>query len=189
MRRYWPCFMDRGCASPRRLASRSRTFRRPAAATPSPSPARATRPAWFRYSSRCCNSLPVISQSAPMSACRLGCALAAPRAKIASGRARNSRRRASIGAGELGDHPFHRPAWRELHHRERHQHDPEQGRDHEEDATDNVSGHLAPRFSIWIMSPPRWAKPRPAIARFEGHVAQARAFARRRARQETLSSS
>ena len=41
---------------------------------------------------------------------------------------------AGVGAGELGDHALDRPAGRELHDDERDQHDPEQGRDHEQEA-------------------------------------------------------
>ena len=48
---------------------------------------------------------------------------------------------AGVGAGELGDHPLDRPARRELHHHERNQHDAEQGRDHEQEAADDVGGH------------------------------------------------
>ena len=62
-------------------------------------------------------------------------------AEIAAGRAGNARGRAGIGAGELGDHLLDRPAGRELHHDERHQHDAEHGRDHEQQAADDVGGH------------------------------------------------
>ena len=65
----------------------------------------------------------------------------AARAEIAARRAGNARGRAGIGAGELGDHALHRAARRELHHHERHQHDPEQGRDHEQDAADDIGAH------------------------------------------------
>src|SRR5258708_31781345 len=63
-------------------------------------------------------------------------------AKIAARGAGNPRGGAGIDAGKLGDNPFHRAAWRELNYREGHQHDPEQGRDHEKNATDDVSSHL-----------------------------------------------
>ena len=53
----------------------------------------------------------------------------------------DARGRAGVGAGELRDHPLDRPAGRELHHHERHQHDAEQGRDHEQEAADDVGGH------------------------------------------------
>ena len=62
-------------------------------------------------------------------------------AEVAAGRAGNARGRAGVGAGELGDHLLDRPAGRELHHDERHQHDAEHGRHHEQQAADDVGGH------------------------------------------------
>ena len=43
--------------------------------------------------------------------------------------------------GQLRDHALDRAAGRELHDDERDQHDPEQGRDHEQDAADDIGGH------------------------------------------------
>ena len=71
----------------------------------------------------------------PLSALRLSA-----RAEIAARRAGNARGRAGVGAGQLRDHALDRPARRELHHDERNQHDPEQGRDHEQDAADDIGG-------------------------------------------------
>ena len=69
------------------------------------------------------------------------------RAEVAARRARDARGRAGIGAGQLRDHALDRPAGRELHHHERDQHDAEQGRDHEQDAPDDVGGHCSHRVS------------------------------------------
>ena len=67
---------------------------------------------------------------------------ACPRAaEIAALPTGDARGRAGVGAGELRDDALDRPAGRELHHDERHQHDPEQGRDHEQEAADDVGGH------------------------------------------------
>ena len=65
----------------------------------------------------------------------------AARAEIAAGRARNPRGAAGVGAAELRDHALHRPARRELHHHERHEQDPEQGRDHQQNAAGDVGAH------------------------------------------------
>ena len=48
---------------------------------------------------------------------------------------------AGVAAGELRDDALHRAAGRELYHREGHQHDPEDGGDHEQQAADDVGGH------------------------------------------------
>ena len=47
-------------------------------------------------------------------------------AEIAAGGTGNTRGRAGVGAGKLGDDAFDRAAGGELHHDERHQHDPEE---------------------------------------------------------------
>ena len=73
------------------------------------------------------------------STCEPPCAAA--RAEVAARRAGDARGRAGVGAGELRDHALDRPAGRELHHHERHQHDAEQRRDHEQQAADDVGGH------------------------------------------------
>ena len=53
----WRCSTARGCASPKRSGSSARRCPRPARATPSPSPARATSSAWCRCCRRCsCSS-------------------------------------------------------------------------------------------------------------------------------------
>ncbi len=65
----------------------------------------------------------------------------AARTEIAALRARDARCRAGIAARDLRDDALDRAAGRELHDHEGHQHDPEQGRDHEQDTTDNVGGH------------------------------------------------
>ena len=46
-----------------------------------------------------------------------------------------------VGAGDLGDHPLDRPAGRELDDGEADQHDPEQGRDDQEDALQKIGCH------------------------------------------------
>src|SRR5262249_53758026 len=48
---------------------------------------------------------------------------------------------AGLRAAELGDDVLDRSARRELHDNEGRQHDAEQGRDHEQDAPDDVGGH------------------------------------------------
>src|SRR5580700_5070370 len=68
---------------------------------------------------------------------------AAARAEVAGG-AGNARGRPGIAAGELRDDALHRPAGRELHHDERHQHDPENRGDHEQNAAEDVCGHFDP---------------------------------------------
>ena len=62
-------------------------------------------------------------------------------AEIAARRARDARGGAGIGAGQLRDHPLDRSAGRELHDHERNQHDAEQGRDHEQQAADDIGAH------------------------------------------------
>src|SRR6266404_7843685 len=64
------------------------------------------------------------------------------RPEIAARRPRDARGRSGVGARELGDDTFDRPAGGELHHHERDQHDAEQGRDHEQQAPDDVGGHV-----------------------------------------------
>ena len=54
----WRCSTAPGCASPRRSGSSARRCPRPARATPSPSPARATSSAWCRCCRRCSRSSP-----------------------------------------------------------------------------------------------------------------------------------
>ena len=49
-------------------------------------------------------------------------------------------RGADIGAGELGDQPLNRAAWRELHDDERHQHDAKHGGDDQENAAKDIGG-------------------------------------------------
>ena len=63
---------------------------------------------------------------------------------VAIGGTGNAPHRAGSGARELGDDVFHRSARSELHHHERHQHDSEDRRDHEQESADNVSGHAVP---------------------------------------------
>ena len=70
-------------------------------------------------------------------------ALLAARAEIAAlPAARHPRAGAGIGAGEHRDHALDRPARRELHDDERHQHHPEDGRDDEQKAPDDVGRHV-----------------------------------------------
>ncbi len=73
----------------------------------------------------------------PASADRPGLAA---RAEIAAA-ARNTRSAAGIGAGELRDHPLHRPARRELHHDEGDEQDAEQRRDHQQNAAGDIGAH------------------------------------------------
>src|SRR6185436_11833928 len=47
---------------------------------------------------------------------------------------RNARACPGVRAGKLGDNPLHRSSRRKLHHDERHEHDAEQRRDHEQQA-------------------------------------------------------
>ena len=86
------------------------------------------------------------------------------RAEVAAGRAGNARGRPGVVSGQLGDDAFDRPAGRELHHDERYQHDPEDGRDHEEKSADDVGGHAC--NPIVILRCPR-------AARASKHAAQA----------------
>src|SRR5690606_36559621 len=51
-------------------------------------------------------------------------------------------------ARELRDHALHGPTRRELDDREADQHDPEQGRDHEQDPLQEISGHGGSRTSV-----------------------------------------
>src|SRR5580704_1729907 len=74
----------------------------------------------------------------------LGAGLHAARAEVAAGGAGDARGRPGIAAGELRDDALHRPAGGELHHDERHQHDPENRGDHEQNAADDVCGHFDP---------------------------------------------
>ena len=48
---------------------------------------------------------------------------------------------AGVGAGELRDHALDRPARRELHDHEGHEQDPEQRRDHQQDAAGDIGAH------------------------------------------------
>ena len=64
------------------------------------------------------------------------------RAEIAAGGTGDARGCAGIVTGKLRDDALHRAAGRELHHDERHQHDPEDGRDHEQDAADDIGAHV-----------------------------------------------
>ena len=48
---------------------------------------------------------------------------------------------AGVRAAELRDNPFHRPARRKLHHHKRDEQNPQQGRDHQQNAAGNVGAH------------------------------------------------
>src|SRR5439155_7839124 len=75
----------------------------------------------------------------------------AARAEVAAlPRARDSRARPGVGARKLRDDALDRPTRRELHDHERHQQDAEQGRNHEQDAADNIGGH---RMSVLSLTP------------------------------------
>jgi len=69
------------------------------------------------------------------------------RAEVAALRTGDARGGAGVGPRNLRDHALDRPARRELHHDERHQHDPENRGDHEQDAADDIGGHGAPSVS------------------------------------------
>jgi hypothetical protein len=75
------------------------------------------------------------------------------RREIAALRTGDARGRAGVGAGNLRDDLLDRPAGRELHDHERDQHDPEQGRNHEQNAADDVGGHCltVPRAILLYM--------------------------------------
>src|SRR6185437_6071427 len=73
----------------------------------------------------------------------------AARAEIAACGTGNARGRAGIVAGKLRDHALDRAAGRELHHDERHQHDPENRGDHEQDAADDIGAHAVVNLPAW----------------------------------------
>ena len=64
-------------------------------------------------------------------------------------RAANAGRGRNVSAGDLRDHPLDRPARRELNDGKADQHDPEQGRDDQQDAFQQVGGH---RRTAWLAS-------------------------------------
>ncbi len=84
------------------------------------------RPAVFRRSALICG--------------RLALSLAGA-AKVAPSRAANPCRGPHIGACELGDDPFNRTARCKLDDHKAHQHDAEQGRDHQQQSSENIGAH------------------------------------------------
>ncbi len=60
----------------------------------------------------------------------------------------NARGRRNVIAAELRDDALDRAAGRELHDGERHQQDPEQRRDHEQDAAEDIGGHFSHRAGV-----------------------------------------
>src|SRR5262249_12410555 len=69
-------------------------------------------------------------------------------AKISAGRAGNTRRSPSVGAGELGNHLLNGSARSKLHHNECHQHDAEHGRQNEQQAANDIGGHASLSISL-----------------------------------------
>ena len=66
------------------------------------------------------------------------------RTEVAALRTRDARCRAGIAARDLRDDALDRPARRKLHDDKRNEHDPEQSRDHEQDAAQDIGGHSVP---------------------------------------------
>ena len=64
-------------------------------------------------------------------------------------RAADAGRGRNVSAGDLRNHPLDRPARRELNDGKADQHDPEQGRDDQQGAFQQVGGH---RRTAWLAS-------------------------------------